>query len=126
MARVAQNLVVVGGGIMGGDIAFLFAAAGWAVEVVSPSQKTRDALPARIDAAMTMADLSADAMGRVSTHARLEDIDWAPVDLVVEAATEDLALKQQLFAADRGAGRRGRAARDQHLEFPDRRGRQDC
>lgn len=95
--RGGRRLVVVGGGIMGGDIAFLFAAAGWRVDVVSPSQATRDALPERIDASMTRAAIPASAMGAVNAHARLDEVDWRGVDLVIEAATEDLALKQRLF-----------------------------
>ena len=34
----------------------------------------------------------------VKTYAKLQDIDWAGVGMVVEAATEDLPLKQRLFA----------------------------
>jgi len=97
MVQSSSNLVVVGGGIMGGDIAFLFAAAGWNVDVVSPSQKTRDALPKRIDAAMTVRGLQAEVMGRVTARAELGQVDWQQVDLVVEAVSEDLALKQQIF-----------------------------
>lgn len=98
MAQNSSNLVVVGGGIMGGDIAFLFAAAGWNVDVVSPSQKTRDALPLRIEAATAMAGIRPEVMGRVRSCAELGQIDWQRVDLVVEAVSEDLALKQRIFA----------------------------
>ena len=47
-----SHAAVVGGGIMGGDVAVVFAAGGWGVHVMSPSQKTRDALPARIAAGL--------------------------------------------------------------------------
>ncbi len=98
MAQRESNLVVVGGGIMGGDIAYLFAAAGWQVDVVSPSQKTRDALPGRIESARAGSGSQSASMGRVASYATLEQIDWPNVDLVIEAVSEDLALKQQLFA----------------------------
>jgi 3-hydroxybutyryl-CoA dehydrogenase len=92
-----QNAVIVGGGIMGGDIAIIFAAGGWNVHVMSPSQKTRDALPARIRAGLAKLGAPAANAAGVKTHPRLEDIDWTKVDLVVEAATEDLPLKQKIF-----------------------------
>ena len=98
MARQQSGVVIIGGGIMGGDIATIFAAGGWNVHVMSPSAKTRDALPARLNAGL--AKLAADPANSalVRTYASLEAIPWQQVDLVIEAATEDLALKQQLFA----------------------------
>ena len=95
MAQASSNIVIIGGGIMGGDIAIIFAAAGWNVHVMSPSQKTRDALPGRIAAGLKK--LGAQPVD-VKRYARLEDIDWNAVDLMIEAATEDLPLKQMLFA----------------------------
>lgn len=97
MAQPSSNIVIVGGGIMGGDIAIIFAAAGWDVHVMSPSQKTRDALPARIAAGLKKLGAQSGA-DKVKAYARFEDIDWNGVDLVIEAATEDLPLKQKLFA----------------------------
>ena len=98
MAGKKSGVAIVGGGIMGGDIATVFAAGGWNVHVMSPSGKTRDALPARLNAGL--AKLAADPAksALVRTYASLEAIPWQQVDLVIEAATEDLALKQQLFA----------------------------
>ncbi|MBI4207271.1 MAG: 3-hydroxyacyl-CoA dehydrogenase [Betaproteobacteria bacterium] len=94
-----QNAVIIGGGIMGGDIAIVFAAAGWNVHVMSPSQKTRDALPARIEAGLRKLGAPAPNAANVKTCARIEDIAWKSVDFVVEAATEDLPLKQKIFGA---------------------------
>jgi hypothetical protein len=34
---------------------------------------------------------------QVETYAKLEDIPWEGIDLVIESATEDLTLKQKLF-----------------------------
>ena len=98
MAPKQSGVAIIGGGIMGGDIATIFAAGGWNVHVMSPSAKTRDALPARLNAGL--AKLAADPArsALVRTYASLEAIPWQQVDLVIEAATEDLALKQQLFA----------------------------
>ena len=98
MAPKQSGVAIIGGGIMGGDIATIFAAGGWNVHVMSPSAKTRDALPARLNAGL--AKLAADPAksALVRTYASLEAIPWQQIDLVIEAATEDLALKQQLFA----------------------------
>ncbi|MBX9812423.1 MAG: 3-hydroxyacyl-CoA dehydrogenase [Burkholderiales bacterium] len=98
MSNKKSNAVIIGGGIMGGDIAIIFAAGGWNVHVMSPSQKTRDALPARIEAGLKKLGAGAARADSVKTYAGLEDIDWQGIDLAIEAATEDLALKQKLFA----------------------------
>ena len=97
--RAEQRAVaIIGGGIMGGDIAIAFAAGGWKVHVMSPSQKTRDALPARIAAGLDKLAAPQAHTPNVRTYARIEDLPWRDIGIVVEAATEDLPLKQRLFA----------------------------
>ena len=98
MPQERSHVVVVGGGIMGGDVAIVFAANGWNVHVMSPSAKTRAALPGRIDAGLGKLGADPAWARNVSTYTTLDEIDWASVKMVVEAATEDLALKQRLFA----------------------------
>lgn len=93
----ALHALVLGGGVMGRGIATSFAAGGWSVAVVSPSQRTRDALPGAIASGFAVMRAAGRA-GTVAIHASLEDIDWPAVDLVVETVTEDLALKRALFA----------------------------
>jgi len=98
MPGTRQHAVVIGGGIMGGDIATLFAAHGWTVHVMSPSQKTRDALPARIASGLAKLGAPANPADAVHCYADIKSIPWRDVAIVVEAATEDLPLKQRLFA----------------------------
>jgi 3-hydroxybutyryl-CoA dehydrogenase len=93
-----DHVVIIGGGIMGGDIATVYAASGWNVHVMSPSAKTRDALPARITAGLAKLGAEAGRAKNVTSHATLAEIDWTRIGMVVEAATEDLELKQKLFA----------------------------
>ncbi len=93
-----SHVAVIGGGIMGGDIAVIFAAGGWNVHVMSPSQKTRDALPARLAAGLKKLGAPAPDAARMKAYGALEALPWQDISLVVEAATEDLALKQKLFA----------------------------
>jgi len=94
----AGEAVIIGGGIMGGDIATVFAASGWQVHVMSPSAKTRAALPVRTEAGLKKLGAPASALQNVKTYEKLADIPWKNVTFVVEAVTEDLALKQKLFA----------------------------
>jgi 3-hydroxybutyryl-CoA dehydrogenase len=98
MTQESSHVVIVGGGIMGGDISTVFAANGWNAHVMSPSARTRDALPGRVRTGLQKLGADAGCEKNVRTYARLDDIDWSRVRLVVEAATEDLPLKQRLFA----------------------------
>jgi 3-hydroxybutyryl-CoA dehydrogenase len=98
MAQERTRVVIIGGGIMGGDIATVYAANDWSVHVMSPSARTRDALPARVAAGLSKLGADAARAKNVTAHATLKEIDWSEVGMVVEAATEDLALKQKLFA----------------------------
>lgn len=98
MAMQQRAAAIIGGGIMGGDIAIIFAAGGWKVHVMSPSQKTRDALPARIAAGLKKLAAPHTMKANVKTYAGLEALPWKEIGLVIEAATEDLPLKQRLFA----------------------------
>ena len=97
MPESQRAVAVIGGGIMGGDIAIVFAAGGWKVHVMSPSQKTRDALPGRLTAGLQKLGAPAGRSASLATHARIEDLPWQEIDLVIEAAPEDLPLKQKLF-----------------------------
>ena len=93
-----QNVVIIGGGIMGGDIAIIFAAGGWNVHVMDPSQKARDLLPVRIESGLKKLGAPAANAANVKTYAMLVDIFWKNVDLAIEAVTEDLPLKQKTFS----------------------------
>jgi 3-hydroxybutyryl-CoA dehydrogenase len=97
-AHQGKAMAIIGGGIMGGDIASIFAAGGWQVHIMSPSQKTRDALPARLEAAVKKLGADAAKAKAIRLHAKLEDLPWKDLDLVVESATEDLELKRKLFS----------------------------
>jgi 3-hydroxybutyryl-CoA dehydrogenase len=98
MPAQKSHVAIIGGGIMGGDIAIIFAAGGWNVHVMSPSQKTRDALPARIAAGLKKLGSPPASAANVKTYASLGDLPWKDIGLAVEAAVEDLPLKQQLFS----------------------------
>jgi 3-hydroxybutyryl-CoA dehydrogenase len=118
MAVEQRAAAIIGGGIMGGDIAIVFAAGGWKVHVMSPSQKTRDALPARIAAGLAKLAAPPAHAANVETCARIEDLPWRDIDIAVEAATEDLPLKQRLFAQIDTLARPGIALATNTSNFP--------
>lgn len=98
MPAQRSHAAIIGGGVMGGDIAIIFAAGGWNVHVMSPSQKTRDALPARLAAGLKKLGAPDANAANVKTCAGLDDLPWKDIGLAVEAATEDLPLKHRIFA----------------------------
>jgi len=65
--------------------------------VVSPSAATRESLPAGTANALAGMGKPTDT-SRLWTFATLPEADWSKIDLAVETVTEDLALKQRLFA----------------------------
>lgn len=92
-----RNVVIVGGGTMGCDVAAIFHGAGWPIQIVEPAAATRAALAARIQAAARAIGANPDSEPQTPL-AELSDIDWRDVALVIECAPETLALKQAIFA----------------------------
>jgi 3-hydroxybutyryl-CoA dehydrogenase len=91
------KISVVGAGLMGHGIAQVFARAGHDVTITDSFAQTLDTAKSRI--AANLRDLGEDesAVERVRVCADLGDA-VRDADYVVEAAPEDLALKQKLFA----------------------------
>lgn len=97
MPQSERHALVLGGGTMGVGIIAMFLGGGWKVDVVSRSASTRDGLPAATARALQAMGKPDDVSG-LATYATLEEAPWAKVDIVVETVTEDLALKQKIFA----------------------------
>lgn len=93
----AKHALVLGGGTMGVGIIAMFLGGGWKVDVVSRSASTRDGLPAACAKALAALGKPTDTSG-LETFATLPEADWPRIDIAVETVTEDLALKQKLFA----------------------------
>jgi 3-hydroxybutyryl-CoA dehydrogenase len=95
---------VVGCGLMGGGIAQVAAQAGYATTVVEADQGLLErglagihrSLDGLVDKGRLVAEQRDAARGRLSGTLRLEDL--AGVDLVIEAITENPALKKETFA----------------------------
>jgi 3-hydroxybutyryl-CoA dehydrogenase len=82
---------------MGVGIIAMFIGGGWTVDVVSRSASTREGLAAATAKALAGMGKPTDASG-LKTYATLPEADWAKIDIAVETVTEDLPLKQKLFA----------------------------
>jgi 3-hydroxybutyryl-CoA dehydrogenase len=97
MPQSERHALVLGGGTMGVGIIAMFLGGGWKVDVVSRSASTRDGLPAATARALKAMG-KPDGVSGLATYATLEEAPWSKIDIVVETVTEDLALKQQIFA----------------------------
>jgi len=91
------DIAVIGAGLMGHGITYLFAAAGYEVRVQDPAREALDKLPQRIREICDLIGIDRATVERVSTGLSIE---WAVsgVGIVIEAAPEKLALKQAIFA----------------------------
>jgi 3-hydroxybutyryl-CoA dehydrogenase len=113
----ARHALVLGGGTMGVGITAMFLAGGWTVDVVSRSAATRDGLPAACAKALAALGKPTDTSG-LRTFATLPEADWSNIDLAVETVTEDLPLKQKLFAEMEALARPGCAITSNSSSFP--------
>lgn len=102
---------------MGVGIIAMFLASGWKVDVVSRSASTRDGLAAAAAKALVAMGKPADTSG-LSTYATLVEARWAQITLVVETVTEDLALKQWMFAEMEALARPDAALTSNSSSFP--------
>jgi 3-hydroxybutyryl-CoA dehydrogenase len=113
----AKHALVLGGGTMGVGIIAMFLGGGWTVDVVSRSASTRDGLPAAAAKALASLGKSTDTKG-LSTFATLAEADWSTIDIAVETVTEDLPLKQKLFAEMEALARADCALTSNSSSFP--------
>lgn len=98
-----ESVGVVGAGQMGNGIAHVMALAGYEVRLNDISQDSLDAAVARItknlDRQVSRDAIAAEdrdaALARISTTLKLPDL--GQTDLVIEAATENEAIKKQIF-----------------------------
>jgi len=88
---------VVGGGLMGHGIAYIFASAGHEVGVYEVSADVRPTLPQRLKAIVDLLEDDLACLERISIHDQLAPA-VADAHVVIEAAPENLEIKQNLFA----------------------------
>jgi 3-hydroxybutyryl-CoA dehydrogenase len=92
-----DQVAVIGGGTMGGDIAAIFVAGGWTAHVVEPDAGRRAALTGRIVKACDQLG-GPYAADRLTAHAAPASVPWQDVRLAIECAPENLAVKREIFA----------------------------
>jgi 3-hydroxybutyryl-CoA dehydrogenase len=91
------RVAVVGAGLMGHGIAYLFAAGGHDVRIQDSSQPALDSLPQRWSAICDLLGTDRAILDRMSAGT---SIAWAAegAGIVIEAAPERLEIKQPIFA----------------------------
>jgi 3-hydroxybutyryl-CoA dehydrogenase len=95
------NIAIIGAGLMGHGIALTFARAGYAVDVYDPVADSLNTLISRISDSLIGLGVNVDDVPGITAKVTpCADLSSAVgnADLVVEAAPEKLALKQQIFA----------------------------
>ncbi|MGZ4246552.1 MAG: 3-hydroxyacyl-CoA dehydrogenase family protein, partial [Solirubrobacteraceae bacterium] len=93
----SERVAIVGAGLMGHGLAQVFAHAGHQVAITDADKRRLATVRERI--AGNLADLGLDpsAAQRVTVHEALEDA-VGNADIVIEAVSESLELKQEVFA----------------------------
>jgi 3-hydroxybutyryl-CoA dehydrogenase len=112
-----KHALVLGGGTMGVGIIAMFLGGGWTVDVVSRSAATREGLPAACASALAGMGKPADTSG-LRTFATLPQAAWDRIAIAVETVTEDLPLKQGLFAEMEALARPDCALTSNSSSFP--------
>lgn len=99
-----KNIAVIGAGTMGNGIAHTFAQSGFTVKLIDVSEKSIEkgmaTIAANLDRMVAKGAISEDdkhqTIGNIITYTDLKD-GVTGVDLVVEAATENVELKLNIF-----------------------------
>lgn len=92
-----STVAVIGGGLMGCGIAFVFAAASRPVIVVEPSQDQRNALNDRIASICGLLKVDQNKLAAINTI-NVIDETLSKSTLVIEAGPENLEIKREIFA----------------------------
>ena len=92
-----ERIAVIGAGLMGHGIAQVFAVAGYEVAITDPIESARAGALDKIRANLAELDQDPKAADRVRVQPDLA-ATVREADLIIEAAPENLKLKQQLFA----------------------------
>jgi len=99
-----KNIAVIGAGTMGNGIAHAFAQSGFSVKLIDVSEKSLDkgmnTIAANLDRMVAKGTITEEdkmtTIGNIITYTDIED-GVINVDLVVEAATENVDLKLKIF-----------------------------
>ncbi len=123
MSMDAQNVVVIGAGTMGNGIAHVFAQSGHTVTLVDVNaaalERATETIGRNLDRlvakARITAQIKADTLDRLTTSTEMHGA-VSNADLVVEAATERVDLKLQIFEQLDKAAPAHAILANQHIE----------
>ena len=90
------KVAIIGAGLMGHGLALVFARGGYEVHVTDTQTEQLATVKSRIAATLRALGQNTDCVANVISASSLEDA-VVRADIVVEAAPEKLALKQQVF-----------------------------
>ncbi len=90
-------IAVIGAGLMGHGIAWIFAAAGWPVRLYDPDPGARHAAPQKLRDISELLGRASEAVDNTALCATLKEA-VAGVGFVFEAVPENLGLKREIFA----------------------------
>src|SRR5262245_23536860 len=93
-----QAVALVGAGTMSTDIAAIFVARGIDVYVVSRPGKNLETVRERIARSCEQIGNRKPRQGAIHTGSDLASLPWQTIGLAIESVTEDLTLKQGIFA----------------------------
>ena len=96
-AEPLRAVALVGAGTMSTDIAAIFVARGVDVHIVSRPGKNLDTVRERIARSCDQLALK-QRQGAVHVGSELASLPWQQIGLAIESVTEDLPLKQKVFA----------------------------
>jgi 3-hydroxybutyryl-CoA dehydrogenase len=92
-----EQIAILGGGLMGHGIAQVFACAGHRVRITDPYAEARAKVLQRIETNLEELGLGRAPLANIEVVERLESCVES-ADFVIEAAPENLELKQQIFS----------------------------
>ncbi len=90
------EIAVIGAGLMGHGIAWIFAAGGWPVRIFDPDPGARHAVQRKLSDISQLLETAHDAVERVQVCETLETAVYEAA-FVFEAAPENLELKRRIF-----------------------------
>lgn len=96
MSKKKPRIAIIGAGLMGHGIAYLFAAAGHVVKIQDPDPVRLSELPEKIHDICVFLGTDTAIGSRVSGGVNLDQV-VADANYVIEAAPENLDLKQGIF-----------------------------
>jgi 3-hydroxybutyryl-CoA dehydrogenase len=92
-----KTIGIVGCGLMGGDVAAIFLAAGWNVQAAEPDTASWESRRERVRSSVRQLDGEFHPE-RLRLVKSIAEIEWTDIRLVLEAAPERLELKRQIFS----------------------------